>query len=184
ITIELIEPATERNLLHRQYQRDLGDIFDLQNEIARSVVNEIQAKLTPQEQGRLARSRKVNPDAYVAYLEGKHYLDNVTEQSLLKSIEYFRKAIKLDPNYAEAYAEVAEAWMRLEGIGAVTHEQALAEAFPAARKGLEIDNKLAETHVSMSAVRFQDWNWDAGEKEILQGIQINPGSVPAHSVYS
>jgi serine/threonine protein kinase/Tfp pilus assembly protein PilF len=183
IRIDLIDSATESHLLSKQYVHDLGDILDLQNEIARSVANEIQAKLTPQEQGRLARSRKVNPDAWVAYLQGRHYLDGGNEQSLMKSIEYFQQAIKLDPNYAEAHAEVAEAWMRLEGVGVVTHQQAEAEALVAATKALELDDNIPESHVSMAAIRFQGWNWDAAEKEILRAIQINPGSFLAHSVY-
>src|SRR5262249_10950802 len=82
ITAELIEAATERRLLSKTYDKDIGDILDLQNEVARSIAAEIQAKVTPEEQKSLTRNRAVKPEAYEAYLKGRYFLNNLTEESL------------------------------------------------------------------------------------------------------
>lgn len=103
ITAELIYAPTDRHLWARTYERNLDNILDLQNEVVRAIAGEIRAKVTPQEQGRLARNRAVNRDAYEAYLKGRYYGNQFTEDSLSKSIEYFEQAIKLDPGYAAAY---------------------------------------------------------------------------------
>ena len=104
ITAALIRAATGQQLWARTYERSLGDILDLQNEVARAIAGEVQAKLTTQEQIRLARSRSVNADAYDAYLKGRYYYNRFTVDGFSKSIEYFEQAIKLDSDYATAYA--------------------------------------------------------------------------------
>ncbi len=183
ITAELIEAATDRHLLTRTYERNMGDVLDLQNEIAQAVAGEIQAKLTPQEKGRLARSRKVDPDAYVAYLEGEHWVDNLTEESLTKSIDSFQKAIGLDSNYAEAYAGLVTAWVHLVSMGAVSFEEVHQETIAAANKALQIDDSLAEPHVAMSMAKFLEWDWAGADMEIQKAIKLNPGNVRAHTLY-
>ena len=184
ITAELIHASTDEHLLWaRTYERNLGDILDLQNDVARAIATEVQAKLTPQEQVRLARTRAVNPDAYEAYLKGRYYWNEYTEEALLKSIEYFEQAIKLDPAYAAAYAGLADAWMGLDYIGAPP-EQVRPKAMEAARKALSMDDSLAEAHAAMAMIRAHEWDWGAAERENKKAFELNPGYALAHLYYS
>jgi TolB-like protein/DNA-binding winged helix-turn-helix (wHTH) protein/Tfp pilus assembly protein PilF len=183
ITAELIQASTDRHLWAGTYERNLDDILDLENEIARAIAGEVQAKVTPQEQGRLARNRAVNHDAYEAYLKGRYYGNQFTEDSLSKSIEYFERAIKLDPGYAAAYAGLADGWMHLEAIGAPP-EQVHPQALGAATKALQLDDTLGEAHVAMAGVKGHEWDWETAERETQKALQLNPGDAPAHFFHS
>src|SRR5205814_1134360 len=146
ITARLMDGAAGQLLWAKSYERELTDVLTLQGEVARAIAGEIRARMTPQEAGRLARSRTVNPAALEAYLLGRHYWDQYTEESLLKGMEYFEQAIKLDPGYAAAYAGIAEAWAGLDFIGASPWEEAGPNMREAATRALAIDDTLAEPH--------------------------------------
>ncbi len=184
ITAALIRAATGQQLWARTYERSLGDILDLQNEVARAIAGEVQAKLTAQEQIRLSRSRSVNADAYDAYLKGRYYYNRFTEDGFSKSIEHFEQAIKLDPNYASAYAGLADALASLEQIGAARSEEVHPRALEAATKALEMDDTLAEAHAAMALVRANGWETSAAERESKRAIELNPGFSLAHLGYS
>jgi serine/threonine protein kinase/tetratricopeptide (TPR) repeat protein len=184
ITAELIDATNDRHLFSKKYEKPMGDVFDLQNEIAQAIASEIQAMVTPEERGRLTRNRKVNPEAYIAYLHGRQYLDNVTEESLLKSVDLFRRAIQISPSYAEAHAALAASWIRLGDHGVVPFEEAHAEALKAANSAMQLNDSLAEVHLAMAEVHLQNWNWPAVEAEAQKALNANPGSVQVHSFYS
>lgn len=184
ITAALIRAATGQQLWARTYERSLGDILDLQNEVARAIAGEVQAKLTAQEQIRLARSRSVNADAYDAYLKGRYYYNRFTEDGFSKSIEHFDRAIRLDPNYASAYAGLADALASLEQIGAARSEDVHPRALEAATKALAMDDTLAEAHAAMASVRANGWETSAAERESKRAIELNPGFPLAHLYYS
>jgi serine/threonine protein kinase/tetratricopeptide (TPR) repeat protein len=184
VTAELIDAATERHLLNKTYEHSIGDILDLQNEIARSIASEIQAKVTPQEQGSLVRSRAVNPAAYEAYLKGRYFLNNLTDESLRRAISYFEEAVRLDETYAEAYAGLVTGWLHLQYIGAVELDDVLPKAEEAAQKAQQIDGTLVEVHAALSVLKERKWDWAAGETEIQTAIKINPGYAITHTNYS
>jgi TolB-like protein/DNA-binding winged helix-turn-helix (wHTH) protein/Tfp pilus assembly protein PilF len=184
ITAALIRAATGQQLWARTYERSLGDILDLQNEVARAIAGEVQAKLTTQEQIRLARSRSVNADTYDAYLKGRYYYNRFTVDGFSKSIEHFEQAIKLDPNYASAYAGLADALASLEQIGAARTEEVHPRALEAASKALAMDDTLPEAHAAMASVRANDWERSAAEREARKAIELNPGFPLAHLYYS
>ena len=108
ISAQLINAATDKHLWAEEYERDLRDVIALQSEVARAIVAEIQAKLTPREQEQLARSRPVNPEAYEAYLKGRYYWNRRTPSGVKKGAEYFQQAIERDPTYGAAYAGLAD----------------------------------------------------------------------------
>jgi predicted PP-loop superfamily ATPase len=108
ITAQLIDAVKELHLWAESYERDLRDVLSLQSEIAQSSAREIQIKLTPQERAQLADARTVDPDAYEAYLKGRFHWNKRRPDSLSKGAEYFRQAIEKDPNYAAAYAGLAD----------------------------------------------------------------------------
>jgi TolB-like protein/DNA-binding winged helix-turn-helix (wHTH) protein/Tfp pilus assembly protein PilF len=184
ITAALIRAATGQQLWARTYERSLGDILDLQNEVARAIAAEVQAKLTAQEQIRLARSRPVNADAYDAYLKGRYYYNQFTVDGFSKSIEHFEQAIKLDPNYASAYAGLADALASLKQIGAARPEDFHPRALEVANRALAMDDTLPEAHAAMALVRANDWEWSAAEREARRAIELNPGLALAHLYYS
>src|SRR5262249_36049281 len=107
ITVQLIHAATDRHLWAERYERDVRDVLALQNEVARAVAEAIQVQLTPDEQGRLARTHPINQEAYEAYLKGHYFLDKRTLAGFQKAAEYFQQATDRQPDYAQAYAGLA-----------------------------------------------------------------------------
>ena len=184
ITAALIRAATGQQLWAKTYERSLGDVLDLENEVARAIAGEVQAKVTAQEQIRLARNRSVNADAYDAYLKGRYYYNRFTVDGFSKSIEYFEQAIKLDSDYANAYAGLADALASLDQIGAARHEDVHPKALEAASKALAMGDTLPEAHAAMASVRVNDWEMSAAEQEARRAIELNPGFSLAHLYYS
>jgi serine/threonine protein kinase/TolB-like protein/Flp pilus assembly protein TadD len=185
ITAQLIEAATDRHLWSESYERDLRDVLTLQREVARAIANQIQIKLTPQEQARLANAGSVNPEAYDTYLKGRYYQEKRTEEGLKKSIEYFEQAIAKDPNYAPAYSGFADSYSYLGNHGFFPPNEASPRAKAAAAKALEMDESLAEAHTSLAYVKMNyDWDWVGAGKEYRRAIELNPGYTKAHSLYA
>jgi len=184
ITAALIRAATGQQLWAKTYERNLGDILDLQSEVARAIAVEVQAKVTTEEQTRLARSRSVDADAYDAYLKGRYYYNRFTVDGFAKSIEYFEQAIQRAPNYASAYAGLADALASLEQIGAARPEDVHPRALEAATKALAMDDALPEAHAAMALVRANDWERSTAEREARTAIELNPGFSLAHLIYS
>jgi serine/threonine protein kinase/tetratricopeptide (TPR) repeat protein len=185
INAELIEAATDRHLWAKSYERDLRDILTLQSAVAKAIADEVQIKLTPQEQARLAKSHQVNPEALEAYLAGRFYWNKRTAEGLEKSIAYFRRAIAQDPNYGLAYAGLADSYHALPELSAVSVEEAFPKARSAALKALEIDDSLGEAHSALANVKEDyDWDWKGAEEEYKKAIALSPGQVLAHASYS
>src|SRR5213075_1249308 len=104
ITAQLVQAPSDRHLWAESYERDVADVLQLQNDVARAVGEQVNGKLTPQEQKRLSQSRAVNFEAYEAYLEGRYFFDKWSDVGFEKAVEYFQEAIRLDPKNALAYA--------------------------------------------------------------------------------
>jgi serine/threonine-protein kinase len=182
INAQLIHAASDRHLWARSYERDLRDVLTLQSEVARAIADEIQVKLTPQERRRLARSRPVNVEAHEAYIRGRYHWGRVHPE---RSIEHFERAIAIDPDNALAYAGIADAQCMM--FGAAMELVPPAEIAPAARaaalKALELDESLAEPHVSLARVLFwHDRDAVGAERELRRAIQVNPNCALAHFI--
>jgi serine/threonine protein kinase/Flp pilus assembly protein TadD len=187
ITAQLIDAATDQHLWAESYERDLRDVLSLQGEVARAIANDIQVKLTPQEQARLVSARSVDPEAYQLYLKGRFYWSKRTEAGLKNGIEYFHQAIDLDPNYALAYAGIADCYSLLgwDLFGPLPPREALPIAKAAARKALETDDSLAEAHNSLAWTKLAfDWDWTGAEREFKRAIELNPGYAITHHWYA
>jgi tetratricopeptide (TPR) repeat protein len=185
ITAELIDASTGKQMWSGSYERSLGDVLALQSEVARAIAREIQAKVTPQEQVRLASSRVVNTQAYEAYLKGLQFFHHYSEESLSRAVEYFDQAVRLDPGYGAAHAGLAQTLVALESIGARPREEVLPEARAAATKALEIDDTLAEAHSAMATVYgAEEWDWPKCEKERKRAIELNPSDATLHFYYA
>ena len=162
VDTQLIEASTDRHLWANTYERNLGDVIALQNEIARAVANQVQAKLTPQEQAHLLGADSVDPQTYELYLKARYFWGKRDEDSIRKSVDYFQQAIQRSPNYAPAYAGLAEAYaVKFD----VAPQEQYSAAKSAARRALEIDDDLVEAHNALAASLFwYDCDWAGVEK--------------------
>ncbi len=184
ITAQLVEAATDRHLWAESYERDLRDVLTLQTEVARAIAREIEVKVTPQEQARLAIARPVDPAAHEAYLKGRYYSSKRTEANLVKGIGFFRQAIERDPANALAYCGLADSYNLLAAWYYRAPKEALPEARTAALKALEIDDSLAEAHASLGWVEINSWNWAEGERELRRSMELNPGDATGPYLYA
>jgi len=185
ITAQLIEAATDRHIWADSYERELRDIITLQKEVAHTIAQEIRITVTKEEQGRLAQVRPVNPEAYELYLKGRYFWDKRTPEAMTKGIEYFRQAIREDPDYALAYTGLADSYHLLASYSILAPMEAFPKAKEAALKALEIDGTLAEAHNSLAATELlYDWDWAAAEREFKRAIELNPNYVTAHQWYA
>ncbi len=185
ISAELIEAATDRHIWADTYERDFGDILVLQSEVAKTIALEIKIKLTPQEQTRLAESPRVNSAAYDPYLRGRYEWNKRMPEGVEKGMEYFQQAIAKDPGYALAYAGLADSYILLGNLGVLELDVAIPEAEAAAKKALELDDRLAEAHASLGIASLIDHlNWRQAEKELKLAIELNPNYATAHQWYA
>lgn len=181
ITAQLIDAVKESHLWAESYERDMRDVLSLQSEIAQSIAREIQIKLTPQEKAQLSDLRTVDPDAYEAYLKGRFYWNKRTGDGMGKGAECFRQAIAKDPNYAAAYAGLADCASSAGWFGYLTPEQAFGKGRTIARKALEMDRSLGEAHASLGwALAHYDYDFAAAEREHERAIELNPRYATAH----
>ncbi len=185
ITAQLLHAHTDRHLWAEAYERDLHDILSLQNEIARSIATEIQLKVRPQEQGRLERVRRVKPEAYDAYLRGRHQLNRRTEEGMRASLVHFEQATQDDPLCAEAYSGMADAYNLLAQHEFIPSREAWTGSKQAATKALDLDETLAAAHLSLACVLYQfEWDWAAAEREFSRALELEPSSSIAHQWFA
>jgi serine/threonine-protein kinase len=185
ITTQLIQAATDRHLWAESYERDLEDVLTLQSELARTIAREIQVKLTPREEARLADSGAVNPQAYEAYLKGLYHWNKLNEEGVRKGFEYFHQALLIDPNYGAAHARLAYTYLLAARAGLAPPKEAYPRAREAALKALELDDGLAEAHAALGRVKFLfDWDWAGAETEFQRALELDPNSATAHQVYA
>jgi TolB-like protein/DNA-binding winged helix-turn-helix (wHTH) protein/Tfp pilus assembly protein PilF len=183
ITVQLVHAPSDRHLWAKSYERGLSDILALQRDVAHAIADEIKAKLTPPENVHLASARSIDSQAYDDYLRGRFSLEKGNAR---KSIEYFQAAIQKHPNYALAYAGLANSYITLGHPwgGDMSPNEVLPQAKAAAAKALETDDSLGEAHLALARViQLYDWDWPAVEKEYRRALELNPNDVMAHHWY-
>jgi TolB-like protein/Flp pilus assembly protein TadD len=183
VKTELIDVEQESQLWGEQYRREWADILALEVEISRDISAELRLKLTGEERRKLARRYTRNAEAYDAYLKGRHYVTSKrTEDWIRKGIESFQRAIDLDPNYALAYAGLAEAYAFLaSSTGGRPPRETYPKAKAAAERALAIDPALAEAHSSLGfSLLLYDWDFPAALREFKRAVKLNPSYANAH----
>lgn len=187
VQADLIDVAREAQLWGEHYKRDMADIFDVQEEIAREIAEKLRLKLTNEQKKRLNKRSTVSHEAYQAYMKGRYYWGKRTEEGLKRSTHYFQQAVDIDPSYALAYAGLADSHA-LPGIaeyGLSLPREAMPKAKAAAVKALEIDGALAEAQTTLAHVRaFYDWDWAGAELEFERAIKSNPNYAFSHHWYA
>ena len=185
ITAQLIEASTDHHLWAASYDRDLQNVLSMQEEVTRAIVSEVRVKLTAQEQARLASMHPINPEAFQLWLKGRYYWYKLNPEGLQKAIEYFQQALEKDPAYAPAYAGLADSYNLLAFFNVFPPREVMPKAKAAAVKALELDDNLAEAHVSLGWAGFTyDLDWPAAGKHFERAIVLNPAYPLAHSYYS
>jgi len=185
ITAQLIDGRSDRHLWAESYERDLRDVLALQNEVSGDIAKEIQIKVTNTEKSPLASARPVSPEAHEAYLKGRYFWNKRSEDGVRKGIDYFEQATRIDPNYAVAYAGLAESYIVLNGHRFLPPTQAFPKVHAAALKALELDESLAEAHTSLGAYQWEyEWDKSGAEKEFRRAIELNPSYATAHAWYA
>ena len=185
ITVNLVKAVPERHLWAETYEFDARDVVAVQGKVARDVARQIRVKLTPQQQARLTTARRVNPEAYEAYLLGRAYFSKVPAgTSWRRAKEYFEKAIAKDPDFAPAYAGLAQLYARTRGSLARDPGANRVQARQWAEKALELDDTLAETHTALGWVTFHEWDWAGAEREYRRAVELNPSYALARIWYA
>jgi len=187
ITANLVQAVPERHIWAQTYEFDRRDVLAVQREVARDVARQIRIRLTPQEQARLATFRRVDPEAYEAYLLGRAYFYKIrTPTNVMRAKEHFAKAIERDPGYASAYASLAELYIGTSGSGILTRgpKDARLKARQWAEEALKLDDTLAEAHTALARVAQQEWDWAGAEREYQRAIELNPSDPLARIWYA
>ena len=187
ITAQLILAAADKHLWAQSYEGNLGDMLALQKQVARSIAEQIRIELTPHEQAVLKNVKRVNPDAYEAYLKGRYFWNKRTADGLKKANDYFTQAIEKDPNYAQAYAGLADSYALLGDweYGVLAPKEAYPRAKAAATKALELDSTLGEAHISLAfCLEGFDWDWESAGREFRRGVELSPGYATGHQWYA
>ncbi|PYI45253.1 MAG: hypothetical protein DMF11_12890 [Verrucomicrobia bacterium] len=184
VNVQLINALTDAHLWADTYDRKLTDIFAVETEIAKTVADMLQAKLTGSEQHVIAARPTANSEAHQLYLKGRFFWNKRTGNDLKKSIDYFEQAIVADPTYALAYAGVADGYVWLPGYTAGTPRDCYPKAKAAAKKALELDDTLAEARTSLAiAIWLYDFDSSQANREFQRAIELNPNYAIAHQQY-
>jgi TolB-like protein/Tfp pilus assembly protein PilF len=186
ITAQLIEASTDKHLWSQSYEGGLKDTLAFQNDVARSIADQIQINLNAQEQAALKKVTVVDPEAYESYLKGRYFWNKRTADGLSNAIDFFNDAIESKPNYAQAYAGLADSYA-LEGdwkYGLLAPKEAYPKAKAAATKAIALDGTLGEAHISLAfCLENFDWDSQSAGREFTRGIELNPGYATGHEWY-
>jgi len=184
ISAQLVDARTDEHLWADQYDRELLDVFAIQSDVAQQVAGALRATLTSGERQRIERRPTDDFEAYNLYLMGRYFWDRRGE-GLWKGLEYFQRALEIDPDYALAHVGVADCYALFGFYGYLPATEAFPKAKAAALRALAIDERLAEAHSSLGFGRlYYDWDLQAAERDFERAIELNPGYAPAHYWYS
>jgi len=182
ITVQLIDPVTDKHLWAENYDRNLEDIFSIQSEIARKVAGELEIQLRKEEKERIGVVPTQVTEAHLLYLKGLAYRQSFGKEELLKAVECFEQAIRKDPRYAPAYAGLGWAAGQIAFNEMLPSEEILPKAREAAEKALELDDSLAEAHVALSWVHLDSWDSAAALNEARRALDLGPNLAMVHAV--
>jgi TolB-like protein/DNA-binding winged helix-turn-helix (wHTH) protein/Tfp pilus assembly protein PilF len=178
VTAQLVRAADDRHLWAETYERDFRDILALQDDVASAIAKQIESRLGGPQPQPLAKAPAISPEAYETYLKANYYLDQL---DLQKSIEYYNQAIKLDPNFAPAYAHMARAYFFLAFFGAVSPKEGWSKVKEAAELAVEKDEHLPEGHGALGLAKLHyDWDFVGAEREFERGLELNPNNADIH----
>jgi serine/threonine-protein kinase len=194
ISVQLIEVAEGQTLWSERYDREMTDVFEIQDEISQTIVSRLKVKLASQSGSGVEAAQPITPlikrytenlDAYNLYLKGRFELYKMTREGLDASRGLFEEAIRLDPEYALAHDGLAYAWYQEAVLGFVAPKEAMPKAKAAVRRAIELDESVAEAHATLGGVlALFDWDWAGAERELIRSIELNGSSPGSRDVYA
>jgi len=193
ISVQLIGVAEGNNLWSERFDREMTDVFEIQDEISQNIVGKLKVKLTSQSgsgerlgaPGLVVKRFTENFEAYNLYLKGRYELYKMTREGLDTSKQLFEQAIRLDPNYALAYDGLAYCWYTESFLGFVAPREAMPKARNAVRRAIELDDTVAEAHATLGVIlAVYDWDWSGAERELLRSIELNGASPVSRDLYA
>jgi len=185
LQVKLIDAyPEEKQLWMEDYVKDKSQILSLYNEVTKEISNEINVRLTPEENRLLSKSREVDREVYDAYLKSYQFWDDLSQESLRKGLEYLNLAVEKDPDFAPLYAGLAKCWLGLAQIGIESPAVAGPKIYEYLNKAQELDPDLADSYfISAGISVWTEWNWEKGEKEFLKALKLNPSDALSRVFY-
>jgi len=181
VNVQLINAVTDAHLWADIYDRKLTDLFAVESDIAKTIADTLQAKITGSEKSLISKTPTTNNEAYELYLKGRFFWNKRTGTNLRKAIDYFNQAIAKDPNYALAYSGLADSYLLLSPYGAAAPKDSVPQAKAAVKKALELDGTLAEAHASSARILSgYDFDSQRAIAEFERALQLNPNYATAH----
>ena len=177
ITAQLIKTADGFHLWSNTYDRQLNDIFAVQDDIARSVAASLKVALLGEKRG---PSQGKNVEVYNAFLQGRYFYERGDKESLQRSVSYYEQAVQLDPNYARAWAGLADARASQAGPGYIPLDQGYRSALEAAQRSLALDANLADAHAALASIKWvYEWDWASADASFQRALALEPGNARA-----
>jgi TolB-like protein/Tfp pilus assembly protein PilF len=183
VNVQLVKAETDTHLWADTFDRKLTDVFQIESEIAKTIAEKLQAKLTGSEERAISIQPTADLEAHQLYLEGRYLWNRRTAENLKKALTYFQQAADKDPNYALAYTGIADTCALFSVYGAGAPQEYLPRAKAAAEKAVELDDSLAEAHASLGLVYYSDFQPAESAKEFERAIELNPNYASAHHWY-
>jgi TolB-like protein/DNA-binding winged helix-turn-helix (wHTH) protein/Flp pilus assembly protein TadD len=189
VTAHAVRVGPEKNLWAEEYDRPITDVMTLEAQVAREIARSVHVTVTATDRERLVTARRTAPAAYEAFLKGRYYWSQRTEEATAKAIAQFQLAVQTDPEYAPTFSGLADSYISQALSEALQEIKAPQDAFPLAReaalRALALDPLSAEAHASLGHIHFQyDRDWPASEREFLRAIELNPNYANAHHWYA
>lgn len=181
ITAQLVNIADDSHLWSERYDREMEDVFAVQDEIARAIVDALKIKLASDKKHQIVKPPTESIEAYNLYLQGRFHWNKRSKEGFERAIQYFGQALQIDPTYARAYAGLADCYTLLASYGHLNPQEGFPKAREAARKALDLDETLAEAHASLAAIKLNyEQDLEGARKEIERAIVLNPHHATAH----
>jgi len=185
IVAQLIDAEEDEHLWTETYDEQLTEIFDIQSSVAEKIATSLKTTISSTDRQLFDTKVTKNLLAYDLYLKGRYHWNKRMPDELKKGIEYFEKALKIDPDFAHAYSGLADSYMILGNYSILPPEEAFPKAKMAAQSALQLNNMLAEAHTSLALAQMHyDWNWQNAEMGFKKAIELDPGYAMAYSLYA
>ncbi len=181
ISAQLIDAREGFNLWADRYDRELTEVFQLQEEIAKKIASALKIQLSDRDEEKMALKYKSNLEAYDHYLKGRNYFYKYTKPDLLIAVQMFKKALEIDPDYALAYAGLADSYVHMIDRYYETDKSILRKAEEGAKKALQIDPLCAEAYGALGLVYYKDWRFRKAKEQLLKALELKPNFAEAHS---
>jgi len=184
VRVEMIDAADNRQLWSEQYDRKASDLINVKQEIAQTASDKLRLKLSGSQEQQLSKPGTADPQAYELVLKGKFYDNKGGTENRKRANDYFQQAVAKDPNYALAFAELADSFAGMAASSEVDQKEYLSKAENAARRALELDENLPDTHKALGFLATHAWKWAAAEQYFKRAVELNPNWPDAHRSYA